>query len=125
MTDKDTIEHMRAKGYLKRWVLPEFDLNKEFKRFHGRPIGNSPELMPLDCSLFNDLDMAMCVHIAYTMTLDKKDPLKFTRATPRLRTESYLQDADPALGSVSSRIRLSRTRMWRLARPPPRASCRT
>ena len=33
------------------WVLPELNLNKEFPRFHGQPIGNLAKTMPLNTTL--------------------------------------------------------------------------
>ena len=56
---------METKGYLKRWVLPVNGLN-DGTVYAGRPVGNSPELMPLDCSLFKDVDDAVARHIAVT-----------------------------------------------------------
>ncbi|RHY15993.1 hypothetical protein DYB32_010693, partial [Aphanomyces invadans] len=53
MTCKSTIEWMKDKNYHHRWVLPELGLN-DGTRFSGRPVGNSPELMPWDCSLNKD-----------------------------------------------------------------------
>ena len=38
-------------------------------QYASRPVGNSPELMPLDCGLFKDLDDAVDRHIAVTSSL--------------------------------------------------------
>ena len=46
--------------------------------YAGRLIGNSPELNPLDCSLFADLTSAITRHICLTSHMDEKDARKFT-----------------------------------------------
>jgi hypothetical protein len=38
-----------------RWIKPELGLNNPISTFGGRPPGNSPELMPLDTSLNQDI----------------------------------------------------------------------
>jgi hypothetical protein len=55
---------MEREGHLKRWLIPRLGLNNSvrgenkqgviFARtvFAGRPTGDSPEMMPLDCSLY-------------------------------------------------------------------------
>ena len=41
----------------KQWIKPENDLNDMFgKKWKGQPIGNSPEVMPLDTCLFQDVN---------------------------------------------------------------------
>ena len=47
-------KYMEQKGILKHWLLPENDLNID-TIYYNRPIGNSPDLNPLDCTLFKDL----------------------------------------------------------------------
>ena len=44
-------------------VLPKLNLNKEFPRFHGRPIGDSAELMPLDTTLNKDVHECARRHV--------------------------------------------------------------
>ena len=53
---------------------------KSFK-FALYPIGNSPDLMPLDYSLDKDLDGAVIHHILLTSHIDDVDPLKFCLST--------------------------------------------
>ena len=62
MTATSTIEWMRKKDCLKRWLLPVNNLSqddKDLKSYLGRPIGNSLEMMPWDCSLNKDLKDAV------------------------------------------------------------------
>jgi hypothetical protein len=82
MKAQDTKKWMEEEGILKHWILPENDLNKERPRYMGHPIGNSPEFMPLDCSLNNDLDDELWRHILYTRFLEEDDPRKFSISTP-------------------------------------------
>jgi hypothetical protein len=51
---------MKANGYFDCWIKPELGCNnvvqvekpeKTSTRYRDRPIGNQPELMPLDASL--------------------------------------------------------------------------
>jgi len=88
MTSKCTLEWMESKGYLKHWLLPKFDLNGD-TRYAGRPIGNSPEMMPMDCHLNKDLDNAVRRHIAVTHSLPMSDQRKFSMATPLVGARSY------------------------------------
>ena len=73
MTAKSTIEWMADVGYLKHWLLPVHGLNSEFKRYKGRPIGNSPEMMPWDCSLNMDLIHAVDQHCVMTALYAKDE----------------------------------------------------
>ena len=62
MTAKCTIKWMQKKDYLRRWLLPVNQLganDKDLKSYLGRPVGNSPEMMPWDCSRNKDLKDAV------------------------------------------------------------------
>ena len=52
-TAKQTRKEMEEKGYLKHWILPKLGVNKK-TIYAERPPGNSPEMMPWECSLNND-----------------------------------------------------------------------
>ena len=47
MTAKETIEWTKEKNCFHRWLLPMNGL-QDWKPYAGRPVGNSPEFMPLD-----------------------------------------------------------------------------
>merc|ERR1712032_613683 len=55
MTAKESVEYMKRKEYYSHWILPEGDLmndgTEDLKAYRSAPVGNSPEIMPLDCSL--------------------------------------------------------------------------
>ena len=60
-------QQMKDKGTLKYWILPEQGYNARTV-YYEYPISNTPEVMLLDPSLFNDLDKDIkCyfVHISY------------------------------------------------------------
>jgi hypothetical protein len=85
MTAKDTIKWMQEKDYLKRWILPMGGLHQwdnDLKAYFGRPIGNSPENMPLDTSLNNDVHQKVDQHVLITRHMDSKDEEKFDLSTP-------------------------------------------
>ena len=75
MTCADSIQWMKQEGINKHWLLPIEGLNKGTE-YSDKPTGNSPEFMPLDCSLFQDLYLALSRHITCTGCLDKNDPKK-------------------------------------------------
>ena len=97
---------METKGYLKRWVLPVNGLNAGTV-YEGRPIGNTPELMPLDCSLFKDVDDAVARHIAVSCWVPKDHPdynKRFSRSSRVISRSTYFRILDPVTGvSPSSR----------------------
>ena len=66
----------------KVWNLNDVVGNKNCKRYAGRPVGNSPELMPLDNSLNNDLQMSHRYHCIVTAHLPDTDERKFSLSTP-------------------------------------------
>ena len=61
MTAKETIEWMKQKNYFHRWLLPMNGL-QDGTTYAGRPVGNSPEFMPLDNSLNRDIFNSLRLH---------------------------------------------------------------
>ena len=82
MTAKSTMEWMSKKGHKAKWLVPQKCINIG-TRYHGRPVGNSPEFMPLDNSLNADMKRAHDRHVALTMHLRNDDPMKFSNRTPK------------------------------------------
>ena len=72
MNANDCKRWMEAKGILSRWILPLNNLNAGTP-YDGHPVGNSPELMPLDCSLFRDLKISVYYHVCMTKHLHERD----------------------------------------------------
>ena len=54
MTAKETINWMKQNGYLPRWLLPLNGI-QDRTPYANRPVGNSPDFMPLDNSLNRDI----------------------------------------------------------------------
>ncbi|RHY93726.1 hypothetical protein DYB35_010310 [Aphanomyces astaci] len=97
MTCKSTIQWMKEKNYHRRWILPELGLN-DGTRFAGRPVGNSPELMPWDCSLNKDVDDCFHRHRSVTLGLSRDASAKFCASTPKRLESAYLRLIDPRHG---------------------------
>jgi hypothetical protein len=105
MTAASTIQWMREKDYLKRWLLPVNHLSrddKDLKNYLGRPIGNSPEMMPWDCSLNKDLKDAVMRHVCYTCHLPEDDERKFSLSTPRRGSWAFRRILEDEEGTPSS-----------------------
>jgi hypothetical protein len=47
--------------------------SKDLKTYLGRPVCNSPEMMPWDCSLNKDLKDAVMRHVCYTCHLPEEE----------------------------------------------------
>jgi hypothetical protein len=107
MTAKETVEWMKQKGYYSRCLLPELDLYQDFhdvkKRYDGRPIGGTPEGMPLDNNLNQDLHTDVYCQVAATMVLEEGDDWKFSTSTPNRLMSAYLK-VWMSIGPTSQRI---------------------
>jgi hypothetical protein len=88
MTAAETRNWMREQDYERYWLLPMKDVNIG-TTYHNRPVGDSPEMMPLDCSLFNDLHESAHRHVSLTHLLEKDDRKKFSLATPQEISRAY------------------------------------
>ena len=118
MTDKKTIAWMEEQGLLHRWIRPVLGLNdkiividengneKTSTSYKGRPVGNCPEAMPLDNSLFRDFRTSMDKHVGITSILALDDPLRFSKATPKevMKTVNRLWDPDTGVSPRPNRI---------------------
>ena len=111
MTAKSCIAWMKTQKvregsdvtFLDKWILPQNGLNDQFKRFKGRPIGNSPEMMPLDNCLNKDLHEAVSRHILMSRAsaIKKDDPRIFSLKTPKQGASSYTRIWNPTNGGVA------------------------
>ena len=65
-------KYMQRRGILDRWILPELYLNDSIP-YANRPVGNSPEIMPLDFFLNKDIHEGMRRHCIYTNRLGRNN----------------------------------------------------
>ena len=77
---------MRKKGYLKQWILPSEDsfnnLPVEVKsKYKQNPIWNSPEFMPLDAYLNQDVHSLHDFHKTLSDDLPENHPKNFSGST--------------------------------------------
>jgi hypothetical protein len=96
MCGKTAIQYMKDKGYYCHWILPQKDLMNdgtgELKNYATRPVGNSGELMPLDCSLNAQVHRGVRSHIELTQFYKEGLPFydrRFSMPTPNLGVSAY------------------------------------
>ena len=108
MTAKETINWMKEKGYLHRWLLPLNGL-QDGTPYAGRPVGNSPEFMPLDNSLNRDILQSLRFHCVLSHafidgkeTIEEERKLCFSFSTPREIARGLKCLWDSKIGTPSS-----------------------
>ena len=89
MASKETIKWMKEKNYFHRSLLPMNGL-QDRTPYAGRPVGNSPEFMPLDNSLNRDILHSLHFHCVLSRFLldregtDKEERnMRFSLSTPK------------------------------------------
>ena len=89
MTAKETIQWTKEKNYFHRWLLPTNGL-QEGTPYSGRPVGNSPDFIPLDNSLNRDILNSLRFHYVLSLfvlyeegTEEEERNMKFSFSTPR------------------------------------------
>ncbi len=94
----------------KRWVKLENGLNNHFGlKWWQQPIRNSPELMPLDNSLNQDVQKSVRGHTVMSLTIwdcNNKDNCLITMAKPKETAPSYKCIFDPTTGVVPKSERI-------------------
>ena len=71
---------------------------KRSTNYAGRPIGDCPELMPLDNSLFRDPRCSFDEHVTLTCMAPRTEPWRFSKATPKLIGSAIERLWDPVSG---------------------------
>ena len=110
---------MKEKGYWKHWITPVLGCNDVIsvfcpekekiitsKRYARRPVGNQPELMPLDASLNWDIDCSLNMHVLLTADLPNEHPDKFRKDTPMRISKAIQKLCHPTTGVVPSPRRI-------------------
>ena len=76
---KETINWMRQKGYLHRWLIYLNGL-QDGTPYAGRPVGNSPEFMPLDNWLNREILRSLKMHsVLSRYIVDREETTKEER----------------------------------------------
>lgn len=109
MTADECRKFMAEEGIINRWILPENGLNAG-TIYEGRPVGNCPEIMPLDCNLNKDCHEGAKRQILYTNQLDKDDPRKFSLKTPKQGADTYRRLWDRLIILTASQVASA---LWR------------
>ena len=119
MTDDDCKAWMKEKKIWHRWIKPELECNdfisvydetKEktvtSRHYKDRPVGDSPEMMPLDASLNWDIDCSLCMHVLLTSHLENENPLKFRKDNPGQISKAIIKLYHPETGVVPNSKRI-------------------
>ena len=96
MTSPSCKDFMKKTGIINHWILPQNKLN-ENTVYSNRPIGNSPEVMPLDCNLNKDLHEGVNWLCSITNRLDDSNPVKFSKTTSKRMLSAYARAWDTSL----------------------------
>jgi hypothetical protein len=94
MTAKETIAWMKEKGYFERWMLPANGLHTDdpsLKHHFCKPVGNSPQMMPWNTSLNQDVKYAVDRHVMNTADFEEDDPLMFSLSTPKRGARAFMR----------------------------------
>ena len=80
-------------------------------------MGNTPEVMPWDCSLNQDVHVTVDNHSCYFRAIPSDHPLyhkRFSKSSPSIMLKSYLRILDPVTGVCPSSERIIQdiTRCW-------------
>ena len=108
LTCKLTRAWMQEMDLMKRWLLPVGPCNAGTVYF-GRPVGNTPEIMPWDTSLNHDVHARVEFYSAICRWIPKDHPLyakRFSKASYNIMRDSYLRVLDPVTGVVPSSDRI-------------------
>ena len=93
MTANATMEWMEktmvdGRSMKSRWLVPQNGVNARTV-YEGRPVGNSPEFMPLDNSLNNNIKASLNRHCCVTSHLPRDDKRRFSNSTPKKSVKEY------------------------------------
>ena len=98
MMNEDMHAWMQQQGYLDMWILPINGYN-DGTMYANRPVGDSPEMMPLDSSLFEYLHAGVHHHVSITSLLENDNLQKFSLAISKQISHCYTHLFKPAHGT--------------------------
>ena len=109
MTAKDMIKRMKEKNCFHCWLLTMNGLQYG-KPYAGRPVGNSPEFMPLDNSLNRDILQSLRFHCVFSRFVidgegtDKEERnIRFSLSTPKEISRGLKGIWESKMGTPSSK----------------------
>ena len=121
LTESKTVEWMQkneceGRKLIDMWIRPVLGCNNEIvlsngkktNNYAGRPPGNSPEFMPLDTTLNQDIHMNVRTQVSATHFLPKDHKNKFSLATPKTIEHAYGRVHCPNYGDKHSAIPTSK-----------------
>lgn len=79
-------------------VVDENGNEKRSTHYKGRPVGDCPEIMPLDNSLFRDFRCCFDDHVVLTSMAPREYPRRFSKATPKTIGAAVERLWDPGTG---------------------------
>ena len=88
LTSRSCKDFMIKSGIIKHWILSENNLNQHIKHTN-RPIGNSPEIMPLDSNLKKDLHEGVNWLCPITNRHDNSKFVNFSKTTLKRMVSAY------------------------------------
>ena len=94
MTAKRSVKYMQDMGYYQHWILPEkdiFDDLPECKAWREKPVGNRPEVMPLDQSLNKDVHDGVDQQVIISQAFPENDDRRFSTRTPKHGLSAYMR----------------------------------
>ena len=105
---KETIEWIKEKNYFHRWLLPINGLQNGTP-YAGRPVGNSPEFMPLDNNLNRDILHYLRFHCVLSRfvidgegTDEEERNMQISFSTPREIARGMKRIWESKMGTPSS-----------------------
>ena len=108
MKAKETIEWMKEKNCFHHWLLPTNGFQYRIP-YDGRPVGNSPEFMPLDNILNRDILQSFRYHcvlrrfLLYGEGTDEEERnMRFSFSTPKETTRGLKRIWESKMGTPSS-----------------------
>ena len=99
-----------GRTYRDVFLFPEDGLNAGIPGYQHRWVGNSPEFMPWDCSLFQDLEVSLRHHVVITSKLANDDPRKFSLRSPAQIDSAIHRLLDPQFTGEEGAPKASRIR---------------
>ena len=107
ITVKETIKWMKENYYFHRWLLPMNGL-QDRTPYAGRPVGNSPNVMPLDNSINRDILHSLRFHCVLKRFLldgeekgEEERNMRFSFSTPKEISRGLKRIRESKMGTLS------------------------